>query len=385
MANNTLTGLIPTIYESLDIVSRELVGFIPAVSRNSSAERAAKDQTIRIPIAPASSATSISPANVSPDTGEQTISYADITISKAYQVPVKWNGEEQKSLASGQPQNIMRDQFTQAMRVLVNTIEADLASLYVSASRAYGTSGSTPFATSLSDAAQIKKILDDNGAPDDGQRSLVIGTAAQVNMLGLSNLVANYAAGTDATLRQGIIPPIFNMNVRASAQVKTHTKGTATGYDCTAVEPIGETTIACDGSNSGTILAGDVVTNTTKADGILYVVNSGSTLTGNASGNFIINAPGLLAATSINDEWTTQNSYTANMAFHKSAIQLVTRVPYMPSVGDAADDVIEITDPISGLSFQVAMYKQYRQVHYEVGIAWGYAAIKPAHICLLLG
>src|SRR5574343_5646 len=98
MAANTLTGQINNIYEALDIVSREMIGFIPAVSKNSSAEMAAKDQTIRIPVAPATTLTSIAPANVSPDTGEQTIGYTDMTISKAYMAPVKWNGEEQKSL-----------------------------------------------------------------------------------------------------------------------------------------------------------------------------------------------------------------------------------------------------------------------------------------------
>ena len=384
MAANTLTGQINNIYEALDIVSREMIGFIPAVSKNSSAEMAALDQIIRIPVAPATSLTLISPANVSPDAGEQTIGYTDMKISKAYMAPVKWNGEEQKSL-EGRAGNIMRDQFAQAFRALSNEVEKDLAGLYKYASRAYGTSATTPFGSSLEDAAQIKKILDDNGCPDDGQRSLIINTAAGVKLRGQAGLTANYAAGTTETLRRGVLLPIFGMDIRESAQVAAHTKGTATGYDCTAVEPIGETTIACDGSDSGTILAGDVVTNTTAADGVKYVVSSGSTLTGAASGNFIINEPGLVLATNIGNEWTTQGSYRANLAFHKSAIQLITRAPLMPEGGDAADDVMIVTDPVSGISFQIALYRQYRQVHFEVALAWGVACIKPEHLVLLLG
>ena len=71
-----------------------------------------------------------------------------------------WNGEEQKSLG-GLYNTILVDQFAQAMRTLVNEVEADLAALYIYASRAYGTAGTTPFDSSgkISFLAQILKIL----------------------------------------------------------------------------------------------------------------------------------------------------------------------------------------------------------------------------------
>jgi len=73
------------------------------------------------------------------------------------------------------------------------------------------------------------------------------------------------------------------------------------------------------------------------------------------------------------------------MVFSKSAIALVTRAPAMPEGGDDADDVMTITDPVSGLAFQVAVYKQYRQVRYELGLAWGVKMVAPRHSMLLIG
>jgi hypothetical protein len=96
---NTLTGLIPSIYEARNIVSRERIGFIPAVTKNSSAERAALNESIIVPIAQATTAEADNtPATVAPDTGDQTVDSVTMTISKSKHIPVRWNGEETKGL-----------------------------------------------------------------------------------------------------------------------------------------------------------------------------------------------------------------------------------------------------------------------------------------------
>lgn len=161
---NTLTNLIPDLYAAMDVVSREMVGFIPSVTLDSSIARAAVNQTIRSPVAPNSSATDIIPGVVPPDDGDQEIGNRTMTITKSRRVPVRWNGEQTQGVNNGVGHNVLfRNQLAQAMRTLCNEVENDLSALYLSSSRAYGTAGTTPFSTDISDTANMLKILLDNG------------------------------------------------------------------------------------------------------------------------------------------------------------------------------------------------------------------------------
>lgn len=375
---NTLTNLTPDLYEALDTVSRELVGFIPAVSMDANASRAAVGQTIRSPIAPASTAADITPATNAPDTGDQTFTNRTLSISKARAVPVRWTGEEQRGMNSGPGyRNLLRDQFSQAMRTLVNEVEADLAGEYIEASRAYGTAGTTPFASDLSDTAEVRKILADNGAPLSDMQ-LVLNTTAGAKMRTLTQLTKANEAADASLLRQGVLLDIHGMQIRESAQVQSHTKGTGSGYLVNdASLAVGDTVIAAD-TGSGTIVAGDVVT--FAGDTNKYVVTSAL-----SGGSFTIAAPGLRTAVADNSAITVGDDYSANMAFSKSSIVLATRAPAIPEEGDQADDAMIITDPRSGLSFEVRLYKEYRRIKYEIALAWGFNIMKPEHTALLLG
>jgi hypothetical protein len=384
---NTLTAVLPTIYEALDVVSRELVGFIPAVTRNTSAERAAVSQNITYPVVPSITTENITPGASPASSGDQTIGSLTMTISKSKAAPIRWTGEEQRSLSVGdRPQigNILRDQFAQAFRALTNEIEADLAALYVEASRAYGTAGTAPFGTNndFTDLSNAYAILDQNGAPST-DRHLVLNSLAMANLRGKQSQVFKVnEAGTADTLRTGSIGDLLGFMIHNSSQVKAHTKGTGTGYlvNNASGYAIGSTTIAAD-TGSGTIIAGDILTNSQAGrDANKYVVK-----TALATGSLTIANPGNLVAWVDNDSLAVGNNYTANLAFSRNAIHLVTRQPAMPEGGDDADDVATVTDPFSGLSFQVAIYRQYRQVKYEIGLAWGVKMVKPEHCAILLG
>ena len=374
--SNTLTGLIPTIYKAADIVSREMVGFIPSVFLDASAEKAAVGQTIRYPVAPAGSPADIVAAATGPDPSGETIGYGDMSISKSRGGNFEWTGEEVLSLGSAH-EVILRDQFAQAMRSLVNEVEADLAALYVHASRAYGTAGTTPFGSNLGAAAQVLRILKDNGAPGDFQ--LVINTAAGANLRSLTQLNKANEAGTTMLRERGVLLPIFDMTIRESAQIRAHTKGSRSSYQTAGAVASGVTSVAVD-TGSGTVLAGDVVTFAADGDN-KYIVGTGIS----APGTLALNEPGARVTIPDNNAMTIGGSYVPSLAFSRSALRLLVRVPTMPAGGDSADDIINITDPVSGITFQVALYRQRRRVVYEVGLAWGVAAVKSEHIAILLG
>jgi hypothetical protein len=77
------------------------------------------------------------------------------------------------------------------------------------------------------------------------------------------------------------------------------------------------------------------------------------------------------------------------VAFSRDAILLAQRLPLLPAGGDEAQDMQVITDPISGLSFRISVYRGYHQVRIEISSAWGTAYIGtrevPGHSVVLFG
>lgn len=378
---NSLTRLIPDLYAGLDVVSRELVGLIPSVFRNASAERAAVGQAVVYPITPEMGMFDVTPSNIVPNPADVTIGNGTIEITKSKGVEFGWTGEEQRGLNTGAGYlSIQADLFAQGLRTLTNAIELDLAvEGALKATRAYGTPGTTPFATNVGDSAQVRKILDDNGAPASG-RSLVGDTSMGAALRTLANLTKANEAGTTMTLRDGELLNLNGLSIKESAQIQNPAIGTGSAYTTnTAGHSIGTTAIPII-TGTGTVLAGDVVT--FAGDDNKYVVATGVA----APGTIHLAKPGLreaipAAATAM----TIVGQGVRNLAFSRNALHLVARAPALPQEGDAAIDRIMITDPRSGMVFEVALYALYRKIRAEVTCAWGVKGVKPEHLAVLYG
>jgi len=382
MTTNTLTNLLPDLYADLDVVSRELTGLIPAVTIDASLARGKLGQSVYIPQAPSNTSSDITPAMIVPAEADQVIGSVPVTISKAKAVKFSWDGEEERGLNTGPGiSSIWRGQFAQALRVLVNEVEADLADMQSQFSRAFGAAGTVPFNTAgdFSDASQVLRLLKDNGAPTSDNQ-LVVNTNAGANFLG-KQAEAN-RQGTDTILRQGVFQTVSGMDIRESGQIVSATAGSfSSGTLTSAVRAKGTTSLVTTADYTAGLGAGDIITLAHEAGAHKYVIQSVS------ASAIVISEPGLRTATAATGTVaiTLIASASRNMAFNRSAIVLATRLPERPSAGDMAIDVTTLVDPRSGLAFEVAIYPGYRKVVYEVSLAWGYAVIKPEHTALLIG
>lgn len=378
MANN-LNGLLPTLYTAMDIVSRELTGFIPAVTRDSTIERAAVGDDVKIPVTTVAGAQDTVPSVTAPNAGDGSVDNVVAKITKSRNVPIRWNGEETRSLQNaGTYQTIMADRFAQAMRTLINEVEYDCwLEAYKGAGGAYGVAGSTPFAVAadMTDFSGILGVLERNGAPRNDLQ-LVLGHSAIGNFRGKqSQLFKVNEAGSADLLRNGMTDRVMSFAIRHSHSIGIHTKGSGADYLVNGAPAIGDKTLTVDGG-TGTVLAGDILT--FAGDTNKYV--SGGLVGANLSLN-----GGLIIEPADNSVITLGSSYTPNVAFSRSAIALATRAPALPEGGDSADDRTTIVDPLTGFAFEVSVYRQYKQVVYEVALAWGVKAVTKRHIGLLIG
>ena len=386
---NTLTNLIPSLYAGLDLVSREQAGYIPAVMRDSSAERAAVGQSVTYSIVGAGNIGNVTPAMAIPEPTDQTVGNDSISITKARVAEFGFVGEERIGLNTGPGYNLVQaDMFAQALSLLTNEVESDLAvAAHGGASRAIGAPNAALFGSDIGPVPQIGKILTDNGAPGS-ERQLVIDTTTGAALRTLYGINADRDYSKVPFSEQGTLITPHGMAIRETGQPQSHAGGTAANATTDAAGyAIGTTDITLAAAGTGTLKIGDIIK--FAGDDRQYVVTADVAAV--SGGALKIQEPGLMTAIGTSATAITVTGVgvdvdyeVGGVAFYRNAIVLVARAPALPEGGDMGADRFMMTDPRSGLAFEVSVYKGYRKVRFEVALAWGVKVTQPRHTALLV-
>jgi len=375
---NTLTALAPTLFSAAKEVANEPFGVVAAINTSFDDKGVAKGDTVTVPIAPVASASDFTPAATTSSGTDATATTIGVQITASKKVSWNLTGEQLRSLQNGaDDKEWVRQMVAQGMRTLRNLMEVDAVSaLRVAASRAYGTAGTTPFASDLSALTNARKILQDNGAPL-ADLQFVGDTNAGLALRNLGIIQQAYQAGSDAERRSGNLLRQFGFQMGESAAISAVTKGTGTLYTSSAAGfAVGTTSIPVI-TGSGTILAGDVIT--FAGDTNKYVVTSGVA----APGTITIAAPGLRQALPASaTALTIGNNFTPNLAFERSACVGVIRPPLFTP--NPTIQTMPISDQF-GMTYMLAEIAQYGQTSWELHCAWGFKGVNQEFAAIVLG
>ena len=374
---NTLTALEPILFSAAQQVSAEPFGAVDAINMTFDSKGVAVGDDVKVTVAPIRAASDFVPGVAADQGADGVASEITVKITKSRKTTMYLTGEQLRSLDNGATSSEwIRQMVAQMMRTLRNEAEVDCVNaIKVGSSRASGTAATNPFASALTPLADVRKILRDNGAPM-ADLQFVGDTTSEANLLKLGVVLDASIAGSDEERRSGILRRQYGFNMRTSAGIDVHTRGTAnTSYDTNGTFAAGVTGVAVD-TGSGTILPGDIASFT--GDTNKYVVGTGIT----APGTLELNKPGLQASLADGVDLTVGAAYTPNLAFERSAIVGVMRPPVMPTNPVISQTLI--SDGM-GMTYLLLDIAQYGQRTWELHLAWGFKAVQPDHIATLLG
>ena len=380
--SNTLTNLQPKILARGLLALREQVVMVRAVNTDMDDLAAQKGATIDVPFLGERTATDVTPAAVPPTPSDVTVQHVQVTLDQWKKDNFHLTDKEAMEIDADESYIPMN--MTESIRALAFAINADIWSKYKGVYGYTGTAGTTPFASTVDGATQLRKILAGQKAPL-APRSGVVDFDAEANMLALAQFSDAEKTGSPDAKILGDIGQKYGFDWIADNQVVTHTAGTLLGDPTvTGAEALLETTIGLttDANDQIALLEGDIVvfSNHTQT----YAVGADLTVGYSSSGDLTI-SPGLTTALSGGETIAVKGDHVVNLGFHRDAFAFASR----PLVQSAADrnlgNVMEMTDPLTGLSLRLEVMREYKQTVWEFDVLYGSNLVRGALAARLAG
>lgn len=368
---NDLSVLAPKLLAQGLMALRENAVMPRLVNRDYETEAAQKGTTVTIPIPSAIADRNVAPAEVPPASVDSTPTQALVPLDQWREAPFHLTDKEQlESLA-----NVIPMQASEAIKSLVNTANAFIMNKYKGIYGVAGAAGTTPLATSTTEATAARKVLNNQLAPLDNRR-LVIDPDAEATALNLRAFQDMSFSGSAQGIVEGKINRKLGFDWFMDQQVPTHTAGSITvsaAVVVTGAEPLGEVNIGMTTGAADAIdlLEGDIIvfSNHTQT----YVVTADVTVGASTTGVIPI-APGLQTALAGSETITVTADHVVNLAFHRDAFAFASR-PLVSSQG--LGNIIEsATDPVSGLSLRLEISRQHKQVQFSYDMLYGAALVR---------
>ncbi len=291
---------------------------------------------------------------------------------------------------------------------LSNKFEADgMTMAYQKTPNYVGTAGTTPATAAVVLAAGRK--LDENAAPMDGRRNLIINPAAQASVVDALKGLFQSSSEIGKQYKSGRMGTALGFEWAMSQNVRTHTVGQVAGTVLTNGASQTGATIAIDGltTAASVIKKGDKFTiadvyavNPVSGDTLDYLqtftVTADTTASSNAiaalpiSPSIVTSGPTKTVSAAAGDNkavtflGTTATGYPMNLAFHKEAFVYATvplQVPQGVHMGKT------VTDKDSGLSIRIVSdYNVLTDVFVtRCDIAYGWAAKNERWASVIIG
>ena len=377
---NTITNILPKILARGLLALREQAVMPRLVNLDYSNESAQKGDTIDVPIPSSLTVSDTVPSNVLEAPADSAPTKVQISLNNWKKV--NFHLTDKQLVDIDKNEHFIPMQMSEAVRALSNQINLTVLQEFKGVYGFVGTAGTTPFGSNVTDATNARKVLIQQLCPRDNRR-MVLDFDAEANALALAEFQRVNESGDIGVKREGEIGRKFGFDIFTDDQVVTHTAGGSGTPLVNGALAVGDTSVAIDGmSGTSGFVVGDVVTFAGHAQ--TYAITVAPTASSGAQ--TVTVSPAIKAIVADNASVTKKASHTVNLAFHRDAFALAMRPLTSETAGDAyGNNIVSMTDPVTGLSMRLEVYRQYKQVVYELDALWGVKLIRPEYAVRIAG
>lgn len=384
MAANNLAVLIPTLINTIQQTARNTGFILNGVTRDQRTDAASKGQTITYPYLPVIAAVDVTPGVTPPDAAGLTAGVKSLTLTAEKAGQFKVTGEDWRAMGELGP-NYQFEGLNLAVAAVVDAIAADAYSTMVlGAGGAYGTPGSSPFASNANILLDAWKGLADDKAPDSG-RIGILSTTDYATAGKLTQFQKTNEAPVGTSFAAARLAMLANFNVGYDQLAGTTQITVAAGsylINNGAGYAAGATALTVD-TGSGGFAPGDVITivgnvipGTATLDQMVVL---------SATATVITLTRGLRSAVADNASVVRIATNLNSVVLHPAAVYYSVRPSAQPPGGDLATVQEIVRDPVTGLAFRLAYYPGYHQGMWEVSAVFGGIARRNEWIRRILG